>query len=177
MDVYLKLNAKLQPMHRQDFEDALQALMTEAHIGDIVGGGTMQHADGEIDFCGVDIALRGKNGVKDLLAVLERMALPKGSALQDVTPEVALGTLEGLGCYLNGSDLPEEVYRECDINDVIARMAEALGEQGALWSWWEGPACTALYFYGRSFAEMKARIAPIAASHPLCQRCRIEQIA
>lgn len=46
-----------------------------------------------------------------------------------------------------------------------------------MYSYWEGPIYTALYFYGISFAEMKKKIEPFIATYPLCQKSRIEQIA
>jgi hypothetical protein len=42
---------------------------------------------------------------------------------------------------------------------------------------WDGPTETALYAYGASFKEMSERLAGFAATYPLCERCRIVQIA
>jgi hypothetical protein len=44
-------------------------------------------------------------------------------------------------------------------------------------SFWQGERETALYLYGRSFAEMSDAIAPFMATYPLCQKARIEQVA
>lgn len=105
------------------------------------------------------------------------MGIPKGSVLQGIQPEIEVGTLEGLAYYSNGSDLPEDVYKTCDINYVIEQMELAMEEIGRMYSYWEGPAHTALYFYGSSFVEMKKRIEPFIAAYPLCKKSRIEQIA
>lgn len=105
------------------------------------------------------------------------MGIPKGSVLQGIQPEIEVGTLEGLAYYSNGSDLPEDVYKTCDINYVIEQMELAMEEIGRMYSYWEGPAYTALYFYGSSFVEMKKRIEPFIAAYPLCKKSRIEQIA
>ena len=79
--------------------------------------------------------------------------------------------------YLNGTELPAEVYQTSDINYVIEKLNELLALSGQLYSWWEGPQDTALYFYGVSFAEMKEKMADFLAEYPLCQKCRVEQIA
>lgn len=71
-----------------------------------------------------------------------------------------MGTLEGLAYYSNGVDLPDEVYKTCDINYVIEQMEQAIEGIGRMYSYWEGAKYTALYFYGNSFAEMKKKIEP-----------------
>ncbi|MCM1146044.1 MAG: hypothetical protein NC407_15215 [Lachnoclostridium sp.] len=91
--------------------------------------------------------------------------------------EIEVGTLEGLAYYSNGVDLPDEVYQTCDINYVIEQMGQAMEGIGRMYSYWESSTYTALYFYGSSFAEMKKRIEPFITEYPLCQKCRIEQIA
>ena len=91
--------------------------------------------------------------------------------------KIEVGTLEGLAFYVNGTDLPDEIYESCDINHVIEQMESAMNGIGRFYSYWEGNEWTALYFYGVSFVEMKQKIEPFIASYPLCQKSRIEQIA
>ena len=83
------------------------------------------------------------------------------------------GATEGVGVYLNGTDLPGEVYSENDVNQLISQLLDALGNEGELHSWWEGPRESALYFYGRSAATIRSLTGGILTSHPLAQRCRI----
>lgn len=45
---------------------------------------------------------------------------------QGLEPEIQVGTLEGLAYYLNGAELPKEVYETCDINYVIDQMEQAM---------------------------------------------------
>lgn len=85
--------------------------------------------------------------------------------------------MEGLAYYLNGAELPKEVYETCDINYVIDQMEQAMKGIGSMYSYWEGDTYTALYFYGKSFSEMKRSIEPFIAEYPLCQKSRVEQIA
>jgi hypothetical protein len=58
---------------------------------------------------------------------------------------VGFGITEGLAVYLNGTDLPDEVYVGGDVNELIAALLECLGAEGDMQSWWEGPRETALY--------------------------------
>ena len=160
MDLTLNLNSRLQPMHRHDLEDALQEILEKGKLGEVTGGGTLQSPHGEIVSCDI-------------------IGIPKGSALLCTAPEmkIEVGTLEGLAFYVNGTELPDEIYGSCDINHVIEQMESAIDGIGRFYSYWEGNEWTALYFYGVSFVEMKQKIEPFIASYPLCQKSRIEQIA
>ena len=91
--------------------------------------------------------------------------------------ELAFGVDEGLGVFLNGVDLPDAVYAECDVNHVIEEANRLLAGRGRFLSHWQGERETGLFFYGRSFADMKAAIASFIAAYPLCRGARIEQIA
>ena len=179
MNLTLQLNARFQPKHRFELEDALQEILEEKQFGEITGGGTAQNPDGEIAYCDIEIQLTDdkSDSVQWLADLLNRIGIPKGSLLQGIEPPIEVGTLEGLAYYSNGVDLSPEVYQNCDINYVIEQMEQAMEGIGHMYSYWEGNTYTALYFYGSSFAEMKKRIEPFIATYPLCQKCRIEQIA
>ncbi|MGZ5417072.1 MAG: hypothetical protein ACXWDI_07815 [Nocardioides sp.] len=43
------------------------------------------------------------------------------------------------GLYLNGTDLPAEVYASADVNRVLESLEELLGDDGSLHSYWEEP--------------------------------------
>ena len=179
MDLTLRLNARFQPKHRFELEDVLQEILEKERFGEITGGGTAQNSDGEIMYCDIEIHLTNEkpDSVKWLVGLLNSIGIPKGSVLQGIQPEIEVGTLEGLAYYSNGVDLPEEVYKTCDINYVIEQMELAMEGIGRMYSYWEGATHTALYFYGSSFSEMKKKIEPIIAAYPLCRKSRIEQIA
>lgn len=179
MELVLKLNARFQPKHRFELEDALQEILEKNLMGEVTGGGTAQNADGEIAYCDIEIDLADdeENSVKWLIGLLNKIGIPKGSVLQGLETEIEVGTLEGLAYYSNGVDLPKEVYQTCDINYVIEQMELAMEGIGRMYSYWEGASCTALYFYGTSYSEMKQKIEPFIKNYPLCQKSRIEQIA
>jgi hypothetical protein len=47
---------------------------------------------------------------------------------------VAFGVTEGLAVYLNGTDLPHEVYATSDVSDLIAALLGHLGAEGDMQS-------------------------------------------
>ncbi len=181
MELTLHLNSRLRPMHRFELEDVIQEILKKEQIGEVSGGGTALNPDGEIVSCDIDIHLNEdkQDNINYLVDVLKQLGIPKGSALLGIEPalKIEVGTLEGLAFYTNGTELPEEVYKTCDINYVVEQMELAMHGIGRLYSYWEGNTYTALYFYGNSYAEMKQKIEPFIATYPLCQKSRIEQIA
>ncbi|MDR2874926.1 MAG: hypothetical protein LBV44_03220 [Methylobacillus sp.] len=177
-----QLNAKLQPLHRGDlFEDPLDAFLQEHGLGQTSGGGTLLENDGEVAYCDVEIEVESlsEQTLQRVIGELERLGAPQGSWLKfgGERADIPLGKLEGLGVYLNGTDLPPEVYRECDSNVVYSELEKRIEGMGSIFSWWDGATETALYLYGDSFAAMRDRIADFLADYPLCQRCRVVQIA
>ena len=182
MELTLNLNSRLQPMHRHDLEDALQEILEKINLGEVMGGGTLQNPQtGEIESCDIEIHLNDdkQDSINRLVELVNKIGIPKGSALLCMVPEfkIEVGTLEGLAYYGNGTELPDEVYESCDINHVIEQMTSAMENIGSFYSYWVWNVLTAMYFYGTSFVEMKQKIEPFIASYPLCQKCRIEQIA
>jgi hypothetical protein len=114
-----------------------------------------------------------------IIETLERLGAPKGSKLicGEQGEEIPFGRTEGLAVYLNGTDLPQEVYENSDVNHVFEEFNRLLEGEGQIHSYWEGPEETALYMYGSSFAAMKSLLAEFIESYPLCQRARIVQVA
>lgn len=176
--VILHVNARLQPMHRFELEDALQMILEKMQLGNVAGGGTCQMQTGEISFCEIEVELSGDmDAIAKLAEIVNRLGVPKGSELQYEGGSCAVGSQEGLALYLNGTDLPEEVYRTCDINYVIEQINQLMSGSGQMYSYWQGPKETALYCYGTSYEEMYSVIKDFCAEYPLCQQCRICQIA
>lgn len=175
----VKLNAKLQPEHRHElFEDPLDALLGSAELGEITGGGTALTEDGEVDYGDIEVALNDPASLPGVIELLEQLGAPKGSLIQrEGAPDQPFGVTEGLALYLNGTDLPDEVYEQCDSNYVFEQIVERIEGHGEICSWWQGPTETALYLYGASFDTMHARIADLLASYPLCQGARVVRTA
>ena len=176
------INARLQPMHREEyFEGPLDAALKAAGRWEVSGGGTMQNVSGEVEYS--DIELKGSElddeTVRLIVSTLESLGAPKGSKLtiESTAEKIQFGLAEGMAVYLNGTDLPDETYRDCDSNHVHAEFDRLLGEEGRVLSYWQGPTETAFYVYGRSFDEMTRRLSAFIASYPLCAQSRIERIA
>lgn len=181
----LHLNARFQPMHRHDLEDALEELLSKKQIGSVEGGGTAMFPSREVKSCDIELELKdgSKETIAELESIIDALGVPKGSKLLwfgadgDERIERPVGRLEGMALYLNSTELPQEVYESCDINYVIEQMESRMEEIGRMYSWWEGPQNTALYFYGQSYNKMLAAVQDFIAEYPLCQKCVIERIA
>jgi hypothetical protein len=181
----LQLNARLQPIDRGDlFEDPLIEWLEESNLGYITGGGTALGELGEVSECDIGIALyrNDQETMAKLFEFVESLGAPKGSKVflageNDEVQQLAIGLAEGLALYLNGTDLPDEVYETGDINTLYNDLSQAIEQIGAIFSHWNGPRETAFYLYGVSFERLRAAIEPMIQAYPLCQKCRIEQIA
>ena len=176
-NVLLQIKARLQPMHRWGiFEKFIEKELKRKRIGKIINSGTIQGANGEITGCTIEINMKTRKQ-EEFLTFLEQLPIPKGSFFQTETDRIEIGKMEGLAVYLNGTDLPPEVYASCDVNDLIKMLEKSLGQMGRLYSYWEGNRETVLYFYGIRFEEMKQKISGITDKYPLCEKCKIIRIS
>lgn len=182
------LNDRIMPVDRGDvYEDPLNDFLEARKLGCTSGGGTMQNENGEIDFCDVEIEFNeapGDSVIADVIAELESYGAPKGSKLTIYGGEggddrvFEFGRREGLAIYLDGVNLPDNVYEECDVNEVVDKIQELTGDDYDFVRYWTGPEDTALYFYNdKSFEEMSEAIAGFVAEYPLCKNSRIIRIA
>ncbi len=180
--ITISLNAKLQPIHRGELEDAFTDVCEkEGFDAEIVGGGTLMDPSGEVRMCDIEIQLKDmtSENIEFVKGLFEAMLAPKGSYFTLSTDEkrTNFGNHEGLGLYLNGTDLPDEVYSQCDSNHVYEECERLVENIAQVNSHWQGPTETALYMYGTSFQDIKKAIQPLLDSYPLCQKARVEQIA
>ncbi len=179
-ELYLRLhlNAKYQPIHRFDLEDALEEILQREKMGIVDGGGTLQLPTGEIESCDINIVINNTpNNMEKICHILNGIGIPKGSEILGENIAIKIGLQEGLGLYINGTELSKQVYKSCDINYVIEKLNELLCGVGKMYSFWEGNQETALYFYGQSYSEMLKIITPFIEEYPLCEKCRIVRIA
>lgn len=175
--VVLHINAPLQPRDRGAlFEDGIDEVLKNHKIGSVCGGGTLMKKTGGILSCDIEFEI-DNDRLEDFTSFLKKIDLiPKGSVLEIGAENIALGTAEGLALYLNGTELSDDVYKNNDINELIALLGKALGRSGEMYSYWGYPSETALYFYGSDYGEMNTKIADIVRTHPLCEKCRIEKM-
>lgn len=183
--VVITLNDKIMPLDRCEiYEDPLDEFIQQSGIGEVSGGGTMQLASGEIDFCDVEIQLYSNNTIHQeqliqLQEKLEALGAPKGSyiSLERDQQKIMIGQKEGLAIYLDGVNLDNEVYENCDSNVVVDEIRKRINDTSEIVRFWESNTETALYFYSDSFEEMKLAIQDFIETYPLCKNARIERIA
>jgi hypothetical protein len=181
--VTAQLNHLLMPLDRGDiYEDPLDEALKTVNLGEVDGGGTMQKKTGEIDFIDVEIILYNlEEGIPFLIKKLEELGAPKSSILhiQDESnpKQIEFGKKEGLAIYLDGINLPKEVYENSDINDLIEILNNSIINMGTMQSYWQGETETALYFYGENAEMIRNNFMPIIENYPLCKGCRIVTIA
>jgi hypothetical protein len=181
--VTAQLNHLLMPLDRGDiYEDPLDEALKTSNLGEVDGGGTMQKENGEIEFIDVEIILNNlEEGIPFLVNKLEELGAPKSSILhiQDDSnqKQIEFGKKEGLAIYLDGINLPKEVYENSDINDLIEKLNNSIIKIGKMESYWQGESETALYFYGENAEKIKQNFISIIENYPLCKGCRIVTIA
>ena len=180
--VVARLNDRAQPLDRGDlYEDPLHEHLQAVGLGEVTGGGTQLMDRGEIEFCDVEIDASSVSTdvLSGIAGKLEELGAPKGSRLivEGLDEELPFGKFEGLAVYLNGSELPASVYKECDVNFVYSEFNRLLGAEGAIHSHWQGPTETALYMYGPSYDRMLGLLSSFIATYPLCERARCVQVA
>jgi len=183
VQISAKINARLQPITRGDhFEDPLDEFLRNSTLGKVSGGGTAlaDEPDG-IDHCDIEVSLDtiSDGTINRIIETLEKLGAPKGSILHLPNGEndIPFGKSEGMAIFLNGTELPSEVYKNSDVNAVLAELDRLMQGTGKFVDFWEGSSETALYFYGSSFEEMRSMTADFVANEPLCQLARVVRIA
>ena len=183
LSVTAELNHKIGPIDRGDrYEDSLEKALAEHGYGETDGGGTMLSKEKEVDFIDVHMFLSApKESIPFVIQLLEKNGAPKGSKLKffeddKVLKEIPFGVREGFAVYLDGVNLPDEVYKECDSNIVVSEIDKCLKGHGQIEAHWQGPTETGLYIYGDSIAVMKPLIKDFLSSYPLCKGARVVDI-
>lgn len=175
--VVLHLNMRLMPVDRGYlFEDPIDEVLHKHNIGEITGGGTLL-AEGKMPAsCDIEFNIK-KSHLDNFISFLKNVnTMAKGSYIEYDGKKENVGNLEGLSLILDGAGLDENVYKENDINDVIAEIDNLIKEKGQYHSYYIGEENTNLYFYGNSFDEMKEIIADYIKTSPLCENSIIEQL-
>ena len=180
--IIAQLNARVQPMDRGEyFEEPLDKVLKSEGIGEVTGGGTLLADEPYgIEYSDIEIMVHEASDsvVQKIIAELEKLGAPRGSILKfEDRDDMPFGRLEGMAVFLDGVNLPAEVYETSDVNHIIDTCDQLIEGVGQMQGYWEGSQETALYFYGTSFDEMQTLTADFLATEPLCQNARIEKIA
>lgn len=179
--VVANLNARIQPVDRGElYEDPLEEILTSEGLGEIAGSGTQLSKEGEVENCDIEIMIESLNQktINRIVEILESLGAPKGSKLMFEEGEnLSFGKTEGMAIYINVTDLPAKVYKECSFDYVCEELVRLIDGAGNIDSLWQGATENALYLYGLSFKEMHSKIEGFISTYPLCQKCRVVQIA
>lgn len=176
-NVTLHLNMRLMPVDRGSlFEDPIDEMLHKYDIGEVTGGGTLLSKEKMPISCDIEFSIK-RDKIVDFISFLKAVnTISKGSYIEYDGKKEEIGSLEGLNLILDGTGLKEEVYKENDINNVIAEIDNLIKEKGQYHSYYTGEKNTNLYFYGNSFDEMKDIIVNYTKTSPLCENSIIEQI-
>lgn len=178
------LNDKIMPMARGDvYEDPLDEFLKKMNYGEVTGGGTLQQETGEIEYCDIEICLNSdqidQEIIKQIIKKLEELGAPKGSTLliEKTEEKIPFGVNEGLAIYLDGINLPDEVYKNSDSEAIAVEICKLTNIKSEVLRYWNGNTETALYFYDHSFEKMHQSIENFVKTNPECENARIVQIA
>lgn len=179
--VIASLWGHLEPMDRgEQYEDPLAEALEAQGLGRVTGGGSQLTESGEIAFADIELELANLDSALTLVRdTLESLGAPVGSELQfernGAAATLPFGNQEGLGIYLDGLTLADEVYASCDINLLIERVQAALGASGAgqLRGCWQSQAESVLYVYGKNAEAAYRALLDILQTDPLCQNARL----
>ena len=149
--IIAQLNARVQPTDRGEyFEEPLDKVLKWEGIGEVTGGGTLLADEPYgIEYSDIEIMVHEASDsvVQKIIAELEKLGAPRGSILQfEDRDDMPFGRLEGMAVFLDGVNLPAEVYETSDVNHVIDSCDKLIEWVGQMQGYWEGSQETALYF-------------------------------
>lgn len=175
IDLLLYINVKLNVWFQfeywlQLFEDLFDVMFEVVGIGEILGGGMVLFEDGEVEYGDLEIQLYDVVVLLQVIELFEQFGVLKGLLIQcDGEDDLLFGIIEGLGLYLDGVNLLDEVYEQCDLNYVFDQIVECIDGYGEICSWWQGLSEIGLYLYGVSFDILCDCIVDLFVSYLLCQ--------
>lgn len=193
----LTVNGHFQPKTRIGLEKAINDFLEKAKVGKVLGGKCIYKGRMEVDYCEIYLSLKYENPrlIEWIAKQFNRWwNFPRGSMIEGFKTAFRVGTLGGLACYLDVSELKYEEYGE-SYQQMLKNIGEALGEKcsyGGLWiaandgnyerdeegmkAYQENnPTIVGLYYYGGNYPELKEIIEPIIKETAFGSVCRFEQ--
>lgn len=97
----------------------------------------------------------------------------KGDA--SVKSQAAPSNQQAVLIHLDGTSLPDEVYRDYDVSSLEDLMTERIESSGAgeLDGHETGPEIATIYLYGRDAEALFAAVEPVLSNFPLCQKVKV----
>ncbi len=177
----VRINDRCQPIDRGDYEDPLDDALIEKKLGEVTGGGTQLGEDGVIEYCELEVLIKGDlDEAKQLIKeTLENNGLPKGSKIlgHGNDEDMPIGNHDVMAVHFDNVGLPDSVYDDYDINDVLDEIESLLSGKGRRNSHAIIKDESVVYYGGESFSIMKAAIEDYFQNQPLCENGRITQAA
>lgn len=161
------------------YEIPLASALVTHGAGEITGVNSLMTRELEIERVEFEMLLNDLDkSVEVVKLVLEQAGAPAGSELcfsRDEKDEIIrFGSKEGLAIYLDGINLPDEVYDTCSCDGLAALISNALASVGGeIFGSWVGRSETCIYIYGPNAEHMFSVMEPILSAYPLCQNARI----
>ncbi len=179
LSVNVTLWEPIQPIDRGErYEDPVFAALEEAGVGGPGdGGGTLMGKDGEISEVDFDFEAADPAAVKLAAEVLEDNGAPKGSQLRyehagkEVT--ATFGITECVAIYLDGVNLPNEVYQSTSAQELVDKLCDAAGDDGEFRHSFQGKTETSLFFYSLDAEALYASLEPALRGYPLSATARV----
>lgn len=180
----LIINEKLEAQYRiEEYEDPIDKFLKRNRLGKVIEGKTILLDNMEVNYCLVKVFIykltNFEGQQRTLKTLLNSLMAPKGSQIICKFNETKIdcGIQEGIGIYLDGSNLQKEIYEDNDINVLASIIIEELNINESFLRFWEKPGKTALYFYSESYDVMAEKIRILFVSYPLLTNCIIKRIA
>ena len=167
----------VEPIDRGNrYEDPLHAVLEQANLGRVTGGGSQLNESGSIEYADVEIELANLDGALQVVAqALEEAGAPQGSELIQASDEKVLrqfGKHQCLAILLDGTSLPDEVYADLDFDAVIGELGAAAGDD-SFHGFAQGNEETSLFFFSPDAERMFERVEPILRRLPIGQNARV----
>ncbi|PJI91722.1 hypothetical protein BC777_0556 [Yoonia maricola] len=178
----VRLPLKIGPLERLEFwEEPLEERFEATGEGEVSGGGTMMDADGEIQFCDLEIALPdlSEAHLTALQAILTELGAPKNTQFLNDDGEVLkqFGTVSVVGVGLDGTGLPDSAYEDFDPDAFSEEIVAALGEGYSYGGSNAGERYTFFYYHGADGAAIEATLRGIAGGKPIGQGAQFVHLA
>ena len=163
-------------------EDTISPVLKKYRLGKLVGGESMMTKENGVECCELSFECPRRK-LNKLINLLSIIPLAKGSRITvygedgKEEKEIEVGKLECMGIRLNGTELPDEIYKSCTSDYVVDELMKILGEEKVLYTYWHGDTDMLLFFYGESYEEMRDKVSDFLDTYPLCRDCTVEQVA
>ncbi len=166
----------IEPIARGDrYEDPLHDALGEEDLA-IVGGGSSFTKKLGIEYVNVELELTSLTFIPKIIDTLEQQGAPKGSDLKYTVEGkdtvLEFGTTECLALFLDGVNLPQEVYQSADIDELVERLLEASKGQAEFRASWSGDSETSIHFFGDNADNLFKLMEPVLTAYPLCRNAR-----